>query len=101
MGIAFNLDIMGNVMDLSKKLKRELVEIVVAQSGEINELRERVASLEAAAKFNETAHAVARRGVVPRANIIHEFDPDVPGSFVAAMARAREQGGTVRRARST
>lgn len=100
MRIASNLDIMGNVMDLSKKLKRELIEIVVAQSAEINALRER---LEARDKFeaakDDVARTLAARGV-PRNNVVWEFDPDVPGSFVAAMAKARAQGGSVRRARS-
>lgn len=93
MRIASNLDIMGNVMDLSKKLKRELIEIVVAQSAEINALRER---LEAREKVVEPV----TRGNVPRNNVVWEFDPEVPGSFVAAMAKARAHGGTVRRARA-
>lgn len=80
-------------MDLSKKLKRELIEIVVAQSAEINALRER---LEAREKVVEPA----TRGNVPRNNVVCEFDPDVPGSFVAAMANARTQGGVVRRVRT-
>ena len=37
---------------------------------------------------------------VRNAALVHEFDPDVAGSYVAAMARARELGGVVRRARS-
>lgn len=31
--------------------------------------------------------------------LVHEFNPDVPGSYVQAMQRAREQGGVVRRTR--
>ena len=31
--------------------------------------------------------------------LVHEFDPEVPGSYVRAMQCAREQGGVVRRAR--
>jgi len=80
-------------MDLSKKLKRELIEIVVAQSAEINALRERL-------EAHEKAVEPVTRGNVPRSNVVWEFDPDVPGSFVAAMAKARAHGGTVRRARA-
>lgn len=88
-------------MDLSKKLKRELIGIVVAQSAEINALRER---LEARDKFEATkddvGRALARRGVRSTQRIVCEFDPDVPGSFAAAMTRARQCGGVVRRAGS-
>lgn len=38
-------------------------------------------------------------GRVRNAALVHEFDPDVPGSYVQAMQRARDQGGVVRRAR--
>lgn len=93
MRIASNLDIVGNVMDLSKKRKSELVEMIVAQSATINELRER---LEAREKVVEPA----TRGNVPRNNVVWEFDPEIPGSFVAAMANARANGGSVRRVRT-
>ena len=43
------------------------------------------------------AHRVSHSGV-RNAKLVHEFDPEVPGSYLAAMARAREQGGVVRRA---
>lgn len=81
-------------MDLGKKLKRELIAIVVAQSAEINALRER---LEAREKVVEPA---TRGNVRNTQRIVYEFDPDVPGSFATAMARARQCGGVVRRAGS-
>ena len=44
------------------------------------------------------AHRVSHNGV--RNNkLVHEFDPEVQGSYLAAMRRARELGGVVRRAR--
>ena len=43
------------------------------------------------------AHRVSHSGV--RNNkLVHEFDPEVQGSYLAAMRRARELGGVVRRA---
>lgn len=81
-------------MDLGKKLKRELIAIVVAQSAEINALRER---LEAREKVVEPA---TRGNVRNTQRTVCEFDPDVPGSFATAMARARQCGGVVRRAGS-
>ena len=43
------------------------------------------------------AHRVSHSGV--RNNkLVHEFDPDVPGSYLNAMRRCRELGGSVRRA---
>ena len=44
------------------------------------------------------AHAVSQH-VVRNNKLVHEFDPDVPGSYLAAMRRCRELGGSVRRAR--
>ena len=43
-----------------------------------------------------TAQAAAER-VVRNNNLVHEFDPEVQGSYLAAMRRARELGGVVRR----
>lgn len=43
------------------------------------------------------AHSVSQR-VVRNNKLIHEFDPEVQGSYLAAMRRARELGGVVRRA---
>ena len=44
------------------------------------------------------AHQVSQR-VVRDNKLVHEFDPDVPGSYLNAMRRCRELGGSVRRAR--
>lgn len=43
------------------------------------------------------AHRVSQR-VVRNNKLVHEFDPEVQGSYLAAMRRARELGGVVRRA---
>lgn len=43
------------------------------------------------------AHSVSQR-VVRNNKLVHEFDPEVQGSYLAAMRRARELGGVVRRA---
>lgn len=43
------------------------------------------------------AHAVSQH-VVRNNKLVHEFDPDIKGSYLAAMRRARELGGSVRRA---
>ena len=43
------------------------------------------------------AHRVSQHAV--RNNkLVHEFDPEVPGSYLNAMRRCRELGGSVRRA---
>ena len=44
------------------------------------------------------AHSVSQR-VVRNNKLVHEFDPEVQGSYLAAMRRCRELGGSVRRAR--
>lgn len=44
------------------------------------------------------AHRVSHN-VVRNNKLVHEFDPGVQGSYLAAMRRARELGGSVRRAR--
>ena len=44
------------------------------------------------------AHRVSQN-VVRNNKLVHEFDPEVQGSYLAAMRRARELGGVVRRAR--
>ena len=52
----------------------------------------------------EPAQATAERPVptsqrvVRNAKLVHEFDPDIEGSYLGAMRRARELGGVVRRA---
>lgn len=43
------------------------------------------------------AHHVSQR-VVRNNKLIHEFDPNIEGSYLGAMRRARELGGVVRRA---
>ena len=43
------------------------------------------------------AHSVSQH-VVRNNKLVHEFDPDVPGSYLNAMRRCRELGGSVRRA---
>lgn len=43
------------------------------------------------------AHRVSQ-SVVRNNKLVHEFDPEVQGSYLAAMRRARELGGVVRRA---
>ena len=44
-------------------------------------------------------HPVSERVAVRNNKLIHEFDPEVQGSDLAAMRRCRELGGSVRRAR--
>ena len=43
------------------------------------------------------AHRVSQ-SAVRNNKLIHEFDPEVQGSYLAAMRRARDLGGVVRRA---
>ena len=43
------------------------------------------------------AHRVGQ-SVARNNKLVHEFDPEVQGSYLAAMRRARELGGVVRRA---
>lgn len=51
-----------------------------------------------AATGSAQAHRVSQN-VVRNNKLVHEFDPDVPGSYLNAMRRCRELGGSVRRAR--
>lgn len=109
-------------MDIKRMRKAELIEL----NGQLNEAREHCdaviealrAELAAArAEIEELRHAAAQ-SEAPRAQaeppaqahrvshsgvrnnkLVHEFDPDVPGSYLNAMRRARELGGSVRRAR--
>lgn len=103
-------------MDIKRMKKSELVEL----NGQLNESREHCdaviealrAELAAAraeiealraqaespvATGSAQAHSVSQR-VVRNNKLIHEFDPEVQGSYLAAMRRARELGGVVRRA---
>ena len=103
-------------MDIKRMRKAELIEL----NGQLNESREHCdaviealrAELAAAkaeiealraqaespvATGSAQAHSVSQ-SVVRNNKLIHEFDPDIKGSYLAAMRRARELGGVVRRA---
>ena len=103
-------------MDIKRMKKAELIEL----NGQLNESREHCdaviealrAELAAAraeiealraraespvATGSAQAHSVSQR-VVRNNKLIHEFDPDIKGSYLGAMRRARELGGVVRRA---
>lgn len=112
-------------MDIKRMRKAELIEL----NGQLNEAREHCdaviealrAELDAARAEIEalraqgqaaqpapaerpvpTGSAQAHRvshNVVRNNKLVHEFDPEVQGSYLAAMRRARELGGSVRRAR--
>ena len=105
-------------MDIKRMRKAELIEL----NGQLNESREHCdavvealrAELAAARAEVEALRALAERPVAERpvqghpvgervavrnAKLVHEFDPEVQGSYLAAMRRARELGGVVRRAR--
>lgn len=107
-------------MDIKRMRKAELIEL----NGQLNEAREHCdaviealrAELAAARAEIEAlraqpapaespvstgpvqAHRVSHN-VVRNNKLVHEFDPEVQGSYLAAMRRARELGGVVRRAR--
>ena len=108
-------------MDIKRMRKAELIEL----NGQLNEAREHCdaviealrAELAAAKAEIEELRALAERPVAERPvatppaqahrvshsgvrnnKLVHEFDPDVPGSYLNAMRRARELGGSVRRA---
>ena len=107
-------------MDIKRMKKAELIEL----NGQLNESREHCdaviealrAELAAAraeiealraqpaqagspvATGSAQAHRVSQSVAVRNAKLIHEFDPEVQGSYLAAMRRARELGGVVRRA---
>ena len=107
-------------MDIKRMKKSELVEL----NGQLNESREHCdaviealrAELAAAraeiealraqpaqaerpvATGSAQAHSVSQRVAVRNAKLVHEFDPDIKGSYLGAMRRARELGGVVRRA---
>lgn len=103
-------------MDIKRMKKSELIEL----NGQLNESREHCdaviealrAELAAAkaeiealraqaespvATGSAQAHSVSQ-SAVRNNKLIHEFDPEVQGSYLAAMRRARELGGVVRRA---
>lgn len=98
-------------MDIKRMRKAELIEL----NGQLNEAREHCdAVIEAlraelqAAQLREAERPVATgsaqahrvsQNVVRNNKLVHEFDPEVPGSYLNAMRRCRELGGSVRRAR--
>ena len=106
-------------MDIKRMRKAELVELneqlnesrihcdavidalraeLAAAKAEIEALRAQPAQAESpVATGSVQAHPVSQR-VVRNNKLIHEFDPEVQGSYLAAMRRARELGGVVRRA---
>lgn len=107
-------------MDIKRMKKSELVELngqlnearihcdaviealraeLAAARAEIEALRAQPAPAESPVPTGSAqAHSVSQR-VVRNNKLVHEFDPDVPGSYLNAMRRARELGGSVRRAR--
>lgn len=106
-------------MDIKRMKKAELIELngqlnesrehcdaviealraeLAAARAEIEALRAQPAQAESpVATGSVQAHSVSQR-VVRNNKLIHEFDPEVQGSYLAAMRRARELGGVVRRA---
>ena len=106
-------------MDIARMKKAELIELngqlnesrihcdavidalraeLAAAKAEIEALRAQPAQAESpVATGSVQAHPVSQR-VVRNNKLIHEFDPEVQGSYLAAMRRARELGGVVRRA---
>lgn len=106
-------------MDIKRMKKAELIELngqlnesrehcdaviealraeLAAARAEIEALRAQPAQAESpVATGSVQAHSVSQR-VVRNNKLIHEFDPDVQGSYLNAMRRARELGGVVRRA---
>lgn len=106
-------------MDIKRMRKAELIELngqlndsrihcdaviealraeLAAARAEIEALRAQPAQAESpVATGSAQAHRVSQSGA--RNNkLVHEFDPDVQGSYLNAMRRARELGGVVRRA---
>ena len=106
-------------MDIRRMRKAELIELngqlnesrihcdaviealraeLAAARAEIEALRAQPAQAESpVATGSAQAHRVSQR-VVRNNKLIHEFDPEVQGSYLGAMRRARELGGVVRRA---
>ena len=106
-------------MDIKRMKKAELIELngqlngsrehcdaviealraeLAAARAEIEALRAQPAQAESpVATGSAQAHSVSQR-VVRNSKLVHEFDPDIEGSYLGAMRRARELGGVVRRA---
>ena len=107
-------------MDIKRMRKAELIELngqlnesrihcdaviealraeLAAARAEIEALRAQPAPAESpVATGSAQAHRVSQ-SVARNNKLVHEFDPEVQGSYLAAMRRARELGGVVRRAR--
>lgn len=107
-------------MDIKRMKKSELIELngqlnearehcdaviealraeLAAARAEIEALRAQPAQAESpVATGSAQAHSVSQ-SVVRNAKLVHEFGPDIKGSYLGAMRRARELGGVVRRAR--
>lgn len=107
-------------MDIKRMRKAELIELngqlnesrihcdaviealraeLAAARAEIEALRAQPAQAErSVATGSAQAHPVSERVAVRNNKLIHEFDPNIEGSYLGAMRRARELGGVVRRA---
>ena len=106
-------------MDIKRMRKAELIELngqlnesrihcdaviealraeLAAARAEVEALRAQPAQAERpVATGSAQAHSVSQ-SAVRNNKLIHEFDPDIEGSYLGAMRRARELGGVVRRA---
>ena len=103
-------------MDIKRMKKAELIElngqlnesrihcdaVIEALRAELAAARAEIEALRAQAERpvatgSAQAHSVSQR-VVRNNKLVHEFDPEVQGSYLAAMRRARDLGGVVRRA---
>ena len=107
-------------MDIKRMKKSELIELngqlnesrehcdmvieslraeLAAARAEIEALRAQPAQAESpVATGSVQGHPVSQRVEVRNNKLVHEFDPDIKGSYLAAMRRCRELGGSVRRA---
>ena len=102
-------------MDIKRMKKSELVElngqlnesrihcdaVIEALRAELAAARAEIEALRAQAESpvatgSAQAHSVSQ-SVVRNNKLVHEFDPEVQGSYLAAMRRARDLGGVVRR----
>lgn len=104
-------------MDIKRMKKAELIElngqlnesrihcdaVIEALRAELAAARAEIEALRAQAESpvatgSAQAHSMSQ-SAVRNNKLIHEFDPEVQGSYLGAMRRARELGGVVRRAR--
>lgn len=103
-------------MDIKRMKKAELIElngqlnesrihcdaVIEALRAELAAARAEIEALRAQAESpvatgSAQAHSMSQ-SAVRNNKLIHEFDPEVQGSYLGAMRRARELGGVVRRA---